>query len=348
MAESNPKKKQIPLIIFIIVLIVIAVVTSILYRNRNLVPKNPAGTVGNTAGNIYNSGYFCENNGKIYFANSYDNNSLYSMNSDGSDIKCLVKANTKYINAGGKYLYYYMADSGNATGLGFVRRVMGIYRCKNNGKNVQTVSRSPSLDMILVDNFIYYQHYDNKTAVSLYKISTDGKKDIKISEDIITPAGIDDDIIYFANQNDNHFLEILDTTNDSITEYLRYNVWNPIRYDNYIYFMDIENNMCLSRYDITNDKIEILTSDAVDCYNLNNSYIFYQKNSVDSPEFIRMSLDGSSKETIAEGNYTAINVTSNYVYFRPFDNEMITYRTPAYGSVNVTEFTEAAIAMAAK
>ena len=38
---------------------------------------------GNTAGNLYNEGYFCEKDGIVYFANPADNYCLYSMNPDG-------------------------------------------------------------------------------------------------------------------------------------------------------------------------------------------------------------------------------------------------------------------------
>ena len=34
----------------------------------NRIPQNPAGTEGNTTGNLYNKGLFCESDGKIYFS----------------------------------------------------------------------------------------------------------------------------------------------------------------------------------------------------------------------------------------------------------------------------------------
>ena len=38
--------------------------------------------IGNTAGNIYNGGLFCERDGKIYFSNDNDDGSLYVMNAN--------------------------------------------------------------------------------------------------------------------------------------------------------------------------------------------------------------------------------------------------------------------------
>ena len=42
---------------------------------------------GNTAGNLYNGGSFCEYNGVIYFSNPNDNGKLYSMDSNGQNLK---------------------------------------------------------------------------------------------------------------------------------------------------------------------------------------------------------------------------------------------------------------------
>ena len=50
---------------------------------------NPPGTVGNTAGNLYNSGLFCEYDGTVYFSNAADNGALYSMNVDETEVKKL-------------------------------------------------------------------------------------------------------------------------------------------------------------------------------------------------------------------------------------------------------------------
>ena len=55
----------IPFILFVIIIGAFAIV-------GDRIPDNPPETVGNTAGNLNNSGYFCEYDGKVYFANVYD------------------------------------------------------------------------------------------------------------------------------------------------------------------------------------------------------------------------------------------------------------------------------------
>ena len=101
-------------------------------------------------------------------------------------------------------------------------------------------------------------------------------KEIKLSDSIINPAGVYNDVIYFSNQGDNHFLMLLDTKTDAVREYIRINMWNPIRLGNCIYYLDIDGNYNLCRYLIDSDTVEILTKDRIDCYNLNTDYIYYQ------------------------------------------------------------------------
>jgi len=341
MASKKKKTNYIPLIVISSLLVIGAIAFSVISKVSSKVPKNEPGTIGNTPGNIYNGGLFCVDDGYVYFSNSYDHGSLYCMKEDGSDIKKLLSAKVQYINSGGDYLYYYMADSSTSTGLGFLRRVMGIYRIKKNGRSAVTLSRDPSLEMVLINDHIYFMDYDKQKGVHLKKISTDGKESSDISDSIINPAGVYSDVIYFTNNENNHFLMVLDTVNDSISEFKKINMWNPIRLGNYIYFMDIDNDYRLCRYSLNDEAIEILTRDRVDCYNLNTDYIYYQKNDPEEPCLKRMSIDGATEEIIANGNFTSLNLTENTLYFKPFTDENITYKTSAYGSINVTEFEEA-------
>ena len=54
-----------------------------------------------------------------------------------------------------------------------------------------------------------------------------------------------------------------------------------------------------------------------------------------------MRLDGSAPEILKGGNYTNISVTSEYVYFVPFDAPIPLYRIPVSGYPEVTTFDEA-------
>ena len=96
------------LVIFILIVIMGGGLTLTMILNK--IPENPAGTVGNTGGNLYNDGLFCENEGQVFFANPYDENTLYVMNPDETENKKLTTVSVKSINAAGKYVYYYQDD----------------------------------------------------------------------------------------------------------------------------------------------------------------------------------------------------------------------------------------------
>jgi hypothetical protein len=102
--------------------------------------------------------------------------------------------------------------------------------------------------------------------------------------------------------------------------------------------MDAENDYHLYRYDKSTGDISEVTDCRLDCYNITNEYVYYQK-SGDTPALCRISLDGfTGEETVASGTFTDINVTSQYVYFRDYNNQDVFYKTPADDDILVTRF----------
>ena len=97
---------------------------------------------------------------------------------------------------------------------------------------------------------------------------------------------------------------------------------------NNLYFMDCENDYRIAKVDLTNGEKTLVTDCRVDCYNVTGDKIFFQKNDKTNPAICCINTDGSNYQELKEGNYTAINVTSTYVYFKDF-----TTKTPYYTSV---------------
>lgn len=315
-----------------IVLFVLALISS-------YTPLNDDYTVGNTPGNLNNNGYFCEHDGRVYFANAYDNYSLYSMNPDETDIKKLHSGSSSHICAGGNYLYYAMVNAGGGSDLGSVRGSYGIYRSKLNGKNTTGMDRCLIVTMQLCGNYLYYEKADSKTGTTLEKVKIDKKDKQTIeSDDIINPNCYVNGTIYYNGTDQDHYLYALNTSNDTSSVVWRGNIWNPIYQDGYVYFMDVENNYRLCRYSVYDDVVEVLTNDRIDMFNIYGSYIYYQVSSKTNPALKRMLTDGSSQEIVSEGVYQNINITSQYVYFNTFGEETPVYRTSTFGPVNVTTF----------
>ena len=102
-------------------------------------------------------------------------------------------------------------------------------------------------------------------------------------------------------------------------------------------YLDVENNYRLCRYSLSQNEIQVLTQDRVDCFNLGGGYLYYQKNG-SQPQLRFMRTDGSDDTMLAEGNFTHINITSRYVYFQPFGEEDTIYHS-AIGSTLYNLFT---------
>ena len=117
-------------------------------------------------------------------------------------------------------------------------------------------------------------------------------------------------------------------------------VYNPIYHtDGYIYFMDVENNYQIHRYNPSTGEDQTVTYDRVENYNVYGNYIYYQKFSQTEPALMRMQTDGSNVEVVSFGNFDNINMTSGYVYFTEYGTLTPLYHQSLMGPVNVSVFT---------
>lgn len=344
---KNKKKTKTIIIAVIAVLIFASAMVFMLLSQK--VKMNKGYVTGNTAGNLNNGGLFCESEGIVYFSNLYDDGCLYSMNADGTDMKKLSTSKVTSINADSNYVYYYM-DSAKK-GESYVQRNYGIFRSKRNGKDSHCLKRGNAITIQLCGNYLFYQSFSNynQNGTELYKIKIDKSEDILVADYLVNPACIVDGVMYFSGTQDDHYLYTLNTYNHSVAvQWTGADVWNPIYYGGYYYYMDVANNYRLCRYFPVENSIEVLTEDRVDCFNVYGDYIYYQKNSQSEPALKRMYIDGSGNEVVASGNYTNINMTADYVYFTVFGSNTPMYRTPTMGPVNVTVFDAAETAAIAE
>lgn len=333
------KKKAVISIILIVVLIIVAYILNL--RSHN-VPDNPSGTVGNTAGNLNNGGYFCESDGKVYFANAYDDGTLYCMNPDETDIKKLNRSEVYQLNAAGNYLYYYQKNSSSYPDFSFLIRTYGLYRTNKKGRDPVCLDKSDCKNVSLVDNTVFYtKPVDGAQTLQLFAIDTDKKNNRKVADYLVNPSSAFDGILYYNGTEENHHLYAYDPLSGLETVVKEYDMWFPTLHGQSIYFLDLEGNYELCRYNLYDDTISVLTTERVEFFNLTANYIYYQTVDADSPALWRMGLDGSNPEIVSEGIYRDISVTSQYVYFRSYAADMPIYHTPADGAINVTTFDAA-------
>lgn len=340
MSTSDNKIKSILIGVFALFIFVTLVVLAILSRH---VTMNPPGTIGNTAGNINNEGLFCEYEDTVYFSNPYDSGSLYAMNADESNIRKLTSSNVCNILAGGKYLYYFQRGAHSDGGFENLRTVKSFNRCDLKGKNATGITRDVVVSGQLIDNYLYLMTSTTE-GPSFYKIRID-KKDKTVFEGLnINPACAANGTFYYNGNGTNHYLHAWDTATDNTYEVWRGNLWYPVLEGDYVYYLDVAKNYRLCRYSMTEKYVEVLCSDRVDCFNVGSGYIYYQTNS-DTPQLRCMRTDGSENMPVANGYYTHINMTSEYVYFQVYGEEDAMYHCPV-GQTMYSVFDGAEMAVA--
>ncbi|MCI9573752.1 MAG: DUF5050 domain-containing protein [Lachnospiraceae bacterium] len=322
-------KKSVKIVLGVIIVALLAGVVVLLALTQRVV-MNPDGTVGNTAGNLNNDGRFCEYDGTVYFLNSFPEGGLFAMNPDETDFRRLNSLEVRNILAGGKYLYYYHTgisyeDSGFSGALG----LRTFQRCKLNGSNATSLTTKVVVTAQLVNDYLYFLTAYNDD-ISFSKMKIDNSDEMKLADYQINPACAENGIIYYNGTQGNHFLYALDTATDAPREIWRGNLWNPVLEGDYVYYMDVANDYRLCRYSRSQDVIQVLADERIECFNVGGGYVYYQTNGQDAA-LKCMGTDGSNPTVIADGIYHNINMTSRYVYFQEFQDDTTIYHS-ALGS----------------
>ena len=128
----------------IAVLVVVFAGLGFYSHQKSKIKYNTSYVNGNTAGNLYNAGLFCEKNGTVYFANPDDDYRLYSMDTNGNHLKKLSYDRVMYINADDHYVYYVRNNENNGTGFVFFSYARNsLCRIDQNGENTKIFDKDP-------------------------------------------------------------------------------------------------------------------------------------------------------------------------------------------------------------
>lgn len=321
-------------------LLVLMAVVAILVLTRKEFRYNDPSAVGNTAANLYNDGLFVQLEDQVYFANSYDNNALYCMTVGESEVHKVSNVIVQHLVAAGDYVYFFQNGTTGSGGFDNVKNNKGFNRYSIPEGNVENMSKDVIVYNQLVGNYLYLMSTDPKKGYRLFKLKIDRSEEVDLGNSAINPACARNGVIYYAGVDTDHALHTLDTATDTMRIALQQDLWYPTLDGEWLYYLDLNQNYRLCRYSFLTQEIQTLTTDRVDCYNVGNGYIYYQKNSSTAPALKCMRCDGTEVETVVEGNFTNINMTSYYVYFQEFGKEFATYHC-AIGSANYAPFEQA-------
>lgn len=298
---------------------------------------NETNVIGNTAGNLYNGGLFCEHGDRIYFSNFNDDGVLYSMDLACQYVEKLGTDKPCYINADDHYVYYsrinYTKESQNA--LSFYNR--GIYRMEHDGSELKMLYKDLNGLLSLFGNTIYYQHYTKEAGITFHKVSIDKKSESKISNEPIIPCSYYGDSLYYAGVSDDHYIHSLnmETNEDSII--YAGNCYMPIATEKGIYFISLEDNYALCFVDYNGENKTVLVDRFCSTYNISNDgkTIYYQLDGGNDNRICKLDVDSLVTETIIDGNYKNIHITSSYVFFRDYTETNTYAYTPTTGELRI-------------
>ena len=190
MKQSKKQHRLRNRILLVLVVFALAGCLGVLRWNSGVHYYSDESTTGNTSTNLLNGGLFAKSGDMIYFANPYDQNSLYSMDTELKHVKKLYNDYTSYINAAGKYIFYTRRNDkkGNESKALFSFSTTGLYRLNTSGQGLKQLYKEPSQTLNLLGNHIYYQRYDQKEGLQLFRVGIDGKKDTMLLKEGAAPV----------------------------------------------------------------------------------------------------------------------------------------------------------------
>ncbi len=293
--------------------VVVAIVLTVI---SNQFRYNEEGAVGNTTGNLYNKGLFCEYKEHIYFANPQDDNSLYRMKKDGTNVEKLHNDTVSYIQVMNDYIYYVRRNFADENNI-FRNTLYGIYRLEIGDKKAEMIYNGIVENMVICGNYIYFSAYDDENLIQLKSVKVDGE-DLKTISDLdYKPIAVEGHTYYFPNVEDNNNLMYIEAGSTKIATSSEGGFYMPAFTDGFVYYIDLNNDMKLTRVSLKSNEFTVL--DEGRCVNFNvseeNNLIYYQLENDDEHMLCRMSTNGRDKQTIAVGDYTDIHITEKYTYY---------------------------------
>lgn len=322
--KEKRKKTGIIIAAAAVILIIIFLAANYLFIRVKL--YDDPQTSGNSGGNLNNGGLFCEDDGQIFFSNIADDGKLYVMSSDLTDIKKVYDDNASYINAAGRYIFYTRRNDRLGSESGFLSfSNTGLYRLKKNGKGLGRLYDDPTQAACLYGNYVYYQHYDKKKGLLLYKAKIDSSEDTLMLEEGVMPCSIDTNMIYCSGENGDHAIYGLSINTGDKTKIYDGNCYLVTANGNYLYYIDMNADYSLARVEKNGENPEILVDSHIATYNIteDGNRIYYQVDDGEENGLYACSTDNKEPELLQPGNYNYLHLTSDYLFFETYDQSQM-------------------------
>jgi len=326
-------------VIVSIVVIVIAAFLLVFWQMIDFTPENDITATGNSAGNLYNGGYFCENGEDIYFSWPADDYNGFCMKPDGS-LKKMGISDAFSINIYNNYLYYGRNGAKGNVRSFLDRRPYGIYRVSLSNGSSKALNSALSEYICLSGSNLYFQEY---TDTSLYfsRVNIKNSRDFERISSVGYPISCaDNGYLYYAELKENHNIYRYDTRTGTSSIFYEGNCYQPIYENGFLYFIDLADGYALKRYSTSTEELTVIDNDRCVNYNLSGSVVFYQIENPDTGHYAmyRNNTAGTEKQLVVDTSCCNINIAGNYAYFQYLGNSNSFYRVSLTGSTEPEEF----------
>ena len=242
---------------------------------------------------------------RIYFSNDEDESKLYSMNTDGGDMKKLSDSRAIYINVVGNRVYFTNDD-------------YFICTIKTDGSDFITLNNNQSSYIQVVGDDIFYVNGDDDDRV--YTIKSDGSGRKKLSDDTdVWSMNVVDGRIYYCigDERQGYYIHSMNTDGSSKQKLCDDDSNSIIVVGDWVYYIHYEtpNNAAIYRIKTDGGSRQKLTDGVGFAFNVVGDWIYY---AVLDDGLHRIKTDGSNRQKAHDdvGYVFVINAVGDWVVFR--------------------------------
>ena len=259
---------------------------------------------------------------RIYYSNSYDNGTLYSMTTDGSDNRKLNDDWTSWFYVSGDRIYYQNGKDGK------------IYAMNIDGSGRQKLNEDDSRNVNVAGDRIYYSNWDEDSTLysmntdgsdqksmngdnpgymnvmgdriyysgnlngskGIYSIKTDGTDRIKLTDDSPYCMAVADGWVYYNNENDDTKLYAIRTDGSDRHKLTDDSGLSINVVDNRIYYRNGKENKIYSINTDGSDR-KLLSDDNAEWLVVGDGRIYY---TITGANIYSMNIDGGDKRLLAD------------------------------------------------
>lgn len=284
--------------------------------------------LGNSSGNLNNSGYIAERNGWVY--NAYTNSDyLHKIKTDGSQNTRLLLKQTMSINVSDKYIFYIDLWDNHK-----------IYRMNLDGSNKICInSKDQSDGFVLYDGYIYYKNVSDSRKI--YRMDINGSGRTKLVDDTeCNYINVTDNNIYYVQGIQRGSIYRINKDGSGRTLIKNGDFSEPVVLGNSIYFIDYSNAgftpQNLAKINLDGSGYKRLNDDRCYSFTILGDTIYYE-NSSDGDKIYSIKLDGTFRNRV--NNTASYNLSSagDSIYY----TDSLDLPRPPY-SIKVTDIPEKA------